>query len=362
MRRFWNNLLRDSVLRVGRPWSVSGTVGASRGASPRGTFKPQLEALERREVLTATTTALLTAPPTSVLANIGPVLAHPVAVAQPTGAVSNVAFSGKTAIEVVSLPTLGRPSTPKTVQTLNVKDTLFGLYNSALPTTTSAISSFLSVPANTGGRRLYNIQLTLPQANPSDLLTLSVSPQNKTFTLVYFSETCTLNCKVDSGHFFVPDPSMHATFNMVLTMNFTTSAPLGTPANSTGPIALTSASIGFTHAFVHLSGLFVTDSDAQSAANALNNGHGDATAAMNKAMAAALAVVNSTLIHDAPQSPLTPTQVVVTPSFDAAHSQFVLTVSSAPSTAPVALAVAQGPVSSKAGTHASVSLDALSAQ
>jgi hypothetical protein len=187
MRRFLNKLLRDSVLRVGHPWSLPGTVGASRGASPRGTFKPQLEALERREVMTVATTAILTAATTPVLANVGPVLTHPVTIAPPTGAVSNVAFSGNTAIEVVSPPTLGRPSPPKTVQTLNVKNTLFALYNNSLSTTTNAISNFLSVPANTGGHRLYNIQLTLPQANPSDLLTLSVSPQNKSFTIVYFS-------------------------------------------------------------------------------------------------------------------------------------------------------------------------------
>jgi hypothetical protein len=168
---------------------------------------------------------------------------------------------------------------------------------------------------------------------------------------------------VDNGIFFIPDPSMHATFNMVLTMNFTTGAPLGPSANPTGPIALTSATIGFTNAFVHLDGWFVTDGDAQMAANALDNGHGDATAAMNKAMGAALGLVNSQLIHDAPQGTVTLNQVLVTPSFDAAHSQFVLTVSSgAPSTLPVALASAQGAVSSKAGTHVSVGLDEFSAQ
>jgi hypothetical protein len=362
MRRSLNQLLRGCFRRVGHPWSPASTGGASRGASPKGTFQPQLEALERRDVMSVVTSGALTAPATSLLANSGAALANLGTTPQPTGSVSNVAFNGNTAIEVASPPALGRPSPPKTVQTLNVKNTLFALYNSSLSTTTNAISNFLSVPANTGGHRLYNIQLSLPQANPSDLLTLSVSPQNKSFTLVYFSETCTLNCKVDNGVFLIPDPSMHATFNMVLTMNFTTSAPLGTPANPTGPIALTSATIGFTNAFVHLDGLFVTDGDAQKAANALDSGHGDATAAMNKAMAAALALVNSQLIHDAPQSAVTPNQVLVTPSFDASHSQFVLTVSSGASTAPVALALAQGAVSSKTGTHASVSLDEFSAK
>jgi hypothetical protein len=324
--------------------------------SSKGTFKPQLEALERREVMTAATTGTLATLSGSAVAALGTVLVNPVAPPQPTGAVSNVAFTGNTAIEVASPPTLGRPSPPKTVQTLNVKNTLFALYNSALTTTTSAISSFLSVPANTGGHRLYNIQLSLPQANPADLLRLSVNPTNDSFTLTYFSETCTLNCKVDNGIFLIPDPSMHATFNMVLTMNFTTSAPLGNPAN--GPVALQSATIGFTNAFVQLHGLFVTDGDAQNAANALDKGHGDATAAMNKAMGAALALVNSQLIHDAPPAGATPSHTIVTPFYDAAHAQFDLIVSAAPSTTPIASALAKaGAVSSKTSTQVSVSLD-----
>jgi hypothetical protein len=310
--------------------------------SPKGAFKPQLEALERREVMSVVTSGILAAPPTPVLANGGSVLANPGIVHHqppPPGSASDVSFNGNAAIVVVSTPAPPARPTRTTVPTPNVKDLLFTAWNQDLPSTTNAITDFLSNPANTGGHKFYNIQLSLGAADPSfDYLGLSVNPQTNSFGLMtnpYFSNS-TLNCMVDSGHGGAFDPSLQVSFNLQLVMNFTTSGPPGNLAN--GPVALQSAMMYFTNAVVHLNGTFVTLSDQAQAQDAFNHAQRDVTAIMNQDMATDLVFINSQLMSYAQGIP----QAVVTPFYDASHAQFDLIVSSGlPSTAPAAPALAQ---------------------
>jgi hypothetical protein len=314
---------------------------SDRRRSPKGTFKPQFEALEQREVMSVVTSGVLVAPPTSVLAHSASVLANPAITAQtlPPGWVFDGEFNGNTAVDVMSTPAPNTRPAKTTVQTLNVKDLLFGLYNNNLATTTNAITNYLGVPANTGGHRLYDIRLSLPAANPPDFLSLYVNTKQNLFGFVYTSEPCALNCKVDSGHSYEPDPSMQVTFNLVLSMSFTTNgAPPGNTVAANGPVALQYAIINFTNAVVHLNGFGTTSGEQAAAQAAFNSAQADATAIIQNDISADLIGINSQLMSYAPQA-------VVTPTFDASHAQFDLIVSSGvpsgPSAAPSAPALAQ---------------------
>ncbi len=329
MRRYLNNLVRGNSLRIGHPWSRPGTVRVSRGTSPKGTFKPQLEALERREVLSVATSGIVAAPPPSVLANAGSVLANPAIAPQPLppGWVLDGEFNGNTAVEVVSTPAPNTRPAKTTVQTLNVKDKLFGLYNQDLPTITTTMGDFLSDPANTEGHTFSNIQLSVPGASPSDFLQLYVNTKEDLFGFIYSSEPCAVTCNIDSA-------SLQVSFNLNLAMSFTTS---GAPGN--GPVALQYATLYVTNAVAHLSGFGTNLRQQQEIQDAFNLAYFDVTTTIeNNGLAAELAYLNSQLVSYAPQA-------VVTPVFDASHAQFDLIVSSGvPSgfgTAPSAPALAQ---------------------
>ena len=302
----------------------------------RTSYMPRFEALERREVMSVATSAILTAPVTPVLANGGSVLANQGITPRPAtlGSVSNVEFNGNTAVEVASTPAPQTLLTLKTVQTLNVKDELLTLYQQNLPQTAKLISDYLSNPAHTDGYNLYDIRLNLAFTLPNDDLFLSVDSQHDSFTLNYIQSIPSyLDCKVPNGIPGVPDPSMNVEFYLQLVMTFTTSGPPGNPAN--GPVALQSATIHFADPIVHIDGDFVSSSDVAKAQAAFERAQGDATAALNQDLAPELLLLNSALMSYAPQA-------VVTPSYDAANAQFDLIVSSGlPSTAPHASALAQ---------------------
>jgi hypothetical protein len=226
-------------------------------------------------------------------------------------------------------------------QKLDIKYDVFSLYNQDLTNTEQAISKYLSNPMNTGGHRFSNIQVSLPAAFASDLLVLSVDPKNNSFTLVYYAEPGTLTGNVDSA-------SLQMTFDMVLTMNFTTR---GAPAPGNGPIALTSATVAFTNAMAQLSGFGVTLDDQLKLQQTFNTTQADATAIIQGLLAKSpeVAFLNAELISYGVSTGKTYIPAIVSPFFDASIGMFDLLVTSA-STAPTATAA---PALAQAGSQMS---------
>jgi hypothetical protein len=232
----------------------------------------------------------------------------------------NIAFNGNTAINVVSPG--GRPgqTNTKTVKSLNVKDFLAPMWNGMLTSLDKQFRDYLGDKKNTSGHRLYNINVQLAQANAGDKLFLQVDSKARRFAISYVIPGNTASFKVDTGHWYEPDPSINVKFDLSLNMSIDCN---GSPPN--GPLALTSATLTFSNVQVDdgvigsiegfLTDIFGGKDPGAQVQSAFNLAHPD----VSNQLSATIGAIN-TLLTSFVSSP------IVTPSYDTKAARFVLSL------------------------------------
>jgi hypothetical protein len=237
-----------------------------------------------------------------------------------------VPFSGSTAINVEDTSS-GKPVI-KTVKILNLKDDMNLLWNSMTPELSKQFKDFLSNSKNTAGHRLYNINVKMAKADARDKMFLQVDSQKRVFAITYIIPGNEVDFKVDTGHWYEPDPSYSVKFDLVLTVHIDCKG-----AGTNGPLVLSSATLSFSNVKVDgniiatiedwVAGLFGSNPEA-AIQKAFNMSHPNITSKLSGAIGTIDNVLRSILPNP-----------VVTPSYDAKAARFVLTLAPRPTIAPL---------------------------